>query len=432
MKIQKLTLEGFRGFRKKTEFELHPNVNVFVGVNGSGKTSVLDAVGMLLNDFMLKILRGKPNGDTHLYLSEPDLNISSEKCKVEISFKSSNSTVYNIELEYDNTKNYPWGIEYSGKDWLKYFNTILENKNTSIPLIRYFKINKLIPQLNKDVAFIPNEVSDERIKIYKTAFNLNTDFETFSKWYINEENDENRVKVETKDLEYSNPKLKPVREAINNFFNKIEASSLSNLIGDVRGTNGKLSPLAIKKNGTKLNINQLSSGEKQVILYVADIASRLSIANPKLENTNEGEGVVLIDEIDTHLHPAWQRDIIPALTHVFPNVQFLVTTHSPQVLSNVKKECVHIIEDFKRVAFTPSIYGADSNMILWDVFGVKKRPKHADERFREYYKTLETEDRDTALKLLKGLQESFGENRLDVQKAKTSFEFEYDEYLPEA
>jgi len=431
MKIQKLTLEGFRGFKDKTEFELHPNVNVFVGVNGSGKTSVLDAVGMLLNDFMLKILRGKPNGDTHLYLSEPDLNISSEKCKVEMSFKSSNSTVYDIELGYDNAKNYPWGLEHTGKDWLKHFNTILESKNTSIPLIRYFKINQLIPKLNEDQTFIYwNEVSDERIKIYKTAFNLNTDFDTFSKWYIEEENDENRVKVETKDLEYNNPKLAPVREAINLFFNKIDASSLSNLIGDVRGTNGKLSPLAIKKNGKKLNINQLSNGEKQVILYVADIASRLSIANPTLENTNEGEGVVLIDEIDAHLHPAWQRDIIPALTHVFPNVQFLVTTHSPQVLSNVKKECVHIIENFKRVPLTPSTFGADSNMILWDVFGVKKRPKHLQERLSEYYRALEKKSKDEVLKILEKIEEDYGSDRIDIKKARMDFEFEYDEYLP--
>jgi len=432
MKIQKLTLEGFRGFKDKTDFELHPNVNVFVGVNGSGKTSVLDAVGMLLSRFILQVVKPKSN-DNFLYLSETDINEEEGLNRIIFTFKDSHSKNHvnsiNISLRE--------GIEIShhlSPYWNDLHVELDRDWNYPIPMIRYYRINQIVNSREQEQSFINRKdfISNRTNTYYKTAFNLNTDFNTFANWYINEENDENRVKVETKDLEYNNPKLAPVREAINLFFNKIDASSLSNLIGDVGVANGKLSPLAIKKNGIRLNINQLSSGEKQVILYVADIASRLSIANPRLENTNEGEGVVLIDEIDTHLHPAWQRDIIPALTHVFPNVQFLVTTHSPQVLSNVKKECVHIIENFKRVPLTPSTFGADSNMILWDVFGVKKRPKHLQERLSEYYRALEKKSKDEVLKILERIEEDYGSDRIDIKKARMDFQFEYDEYLPKA
>jgi len=262
-----------------------------------------------------------------------------------------------------------------------------------------------------------------------------SDFKHFVEWYMNEENNENREKVRN-DIGYQNPRLIPMREALKHFFSRLQGSNYGNLYVEIHkelDSNNYHPHLFVEKNGKPFKLNSLSDGEKMMVLIVSDIARKLTVnykENKPEEILNES-AIVLIDEIGLHLHPAWQRDIIPALTHVFPNVQFLVTTHSPQVLSNVRKECVHMIKDFKRVPFTPSIYGADSNMILWDIFGVKKRPKHADEKFREYYRVLETKDRDTALKLLEGLQKHFGEDRLDVQKAKTAFEFEYDEYLPE-
>ena len=74
MKIQKLILEGFRGFKDKTEFELHPNVNVFVGVNGAGKTSVLDAVGLLLEGLSNLYYNENPEK-----ISENDISIDAER-----------------------------------------------------------------------------------------------------------------------------------------------------------------------------------------------------------------------------------------------------------------------------------------------------------------------------------------------------------------
>jgi len=409
MKIQKLTLEGFRGFREKTEFELHPNVNVFVGVNGSGKTSVLDAVGSLFN--------------SEIWLNVSDLSVGSIFLSLSMLFKEMEDNEQ-IELCISSKK------KENGEPDINNYEKLLTDvsvKDRMLPQkdeFIYYETNRSL----KGLDTIPNAVSEEPFFV--------SNFNHLIEWYVNEENNENREKVRS-NLGYQNPRLMPVRKALKRFFSKLEGNKYANLYVEIHkelNSNNYRPHLFIKKNEKQFKFNSLSDGEKMMVLLVSDIARKLTVnyEGDKPEEILNESAVVLIDEIDLHLHPAWQRDIIPALTHVFPNVQFLVTTHSPQVLSNVKKECVHIIEDFKRVAFTPSIYGADSNMILWDVFGGKKRPKHADERFREYYKTLETEDRDTALKLLKGLQESFGENRLDVQKAKTSFEFEYDEYLPEA
>jgi len=412
MKIQKLTLEGFRGFKDKTEFELHPNVNVFVGVNGSGKTSVLDAASLLIGAILNQLYGGEL-----VKFTKDELSIGKRYGLLDIIILNQNKQ----KTQFSRTISLP---EHPNEQQrIHGVSDGLGNLHNTINLILYYKTNR-----------------SSKADIYEKDTNIGfhiTDFNSFKLWYVEEENEENRTR-RRKQPNYQNPYLTPVRNALTSFFQKIGNDVYSNLYVEMeRNGNSHLNAfktvLLIEKNEIPFKLDSLSDGEKMLILMIGDIARRLTIVYDEIppEEVLKQHGIVLIDEIETHLHPAWQRDIIPALTHVFPNVQFLFTTHSPQVLSNVRKECVHMIKDFKRVPFTPSIYGADSNMILWDIFGVKKRPKHADEKFREYYRALETKDRDAALKLLEGLQKHFGEDRLDVQKAKTAFEFEYDEYLPE-
>jgi len=409
MKIQKLTLEGFRGFREKTEFELHPNVNVFVGVNGSGKTSVLDAVG-----FLAKF--------SESYISEDRNYISMGSSCFEISsIIQANGTKSDVKIFSKQTENGEPLIDSQGD--LHINSNHKAEINEQNQKIIYYETNRTVKNLHAPLKSAPNPF-------------FVSNFNHLIEWYVNEENNENREKVRS-NLGYQNPRLMPVRKALKRFFSKLEGNKYANLYVEIHkelNSNNYRPHLFIKKNEKPFKFNSLSDGEKMMVLLVSDIARKLTVnyEGDKPEEILNESAVVLIDEIDLHLHPAWQRDIIPALTHVFPNVQFLVTTHSPQVLSNVKKECVHIIEDFKRVAFTPSIYGADSNMILWDVFGVKERPQHLQERLSEYYRALEKKDKDEVLKILEKIEEDYGADRLDIRQARMDFQFEYDEYLPKA
>ncbi len=408
MKIQKLTLEGFRGFKDKTEFELDPNVNVFVGVNGSGKTSVLDAVGILANAKEHTTISNLSLDSTFLIVSMMFSEEDSKQIELCIFTKKDDDG----DLIIDNDENIL--VEVNEK------KDILSRNNKFI----YYETNRSLKELDE----IPKTLSKEPFFV--------SNFNHLIEWYVNEENNENREKVRS-NLDYQNPRLMPMRKALKCFFSKLEGNKYANLYVEIHkelNSNNYRPHLFIKKNEKPFKFNNLSDGEKMVVLLVSDIARKLTVnytGNKPEEILNES-AIVLIDEIDLHLHPAWQRDIIPALTHVFPNVQFLVTTHSPQVLSNVKKESVHIIEDFKRVPFTPSIYGADSNMILWDIFGVKKRPKHLQERLREYYRALEKKSKDEVLEILEKIEEDYGADRIDIKKARMDFQFEYDEYFPKA
>ena len=180
--------------------------------------------------------------------------------------------------------------------------------------------------------------------------------------------------------------------------------------------------LYIKKQGQEIRLDSLSDGEKNVMIMVCDIARRLLVANSDLN----GKGIVLIDEIELHLHPSWQRKLVPALTKVFPNIQFILTTNSPQVLSNLKEENIRVIENFKLVKEINPVYGEDSNDILWNIFGVKKRPLHAEEKLSNFYKLLET-DQEKAKEALNELETIYGSEHTEVKQAQMDYEFEFGE-----
>ena len=141
------------------------------------------------------------------------------------------------------------------------------------------------------------------------------------------EDEERREKERRRDFNYKYPVLEAVRKAITDFigdnygYPHIETRPLRFVVEE-RMPEGK----------RELRIEQLSDGFKIITAMVADIASRMAEANPEVENPLLMSGIVLIDEIDLHLHPKWQRKILRQLRNTFPNVQFIVTTHSPIVL----------------------------------------------------------------------------------------------------
>ncbi len=150
--------------------------------------------------------------------------------------------------------------------------------------------------------------------------------------------------------------------------------------------------MMINKGKEEFNLNQLSDGEKNLITLVGDIARRLAIANPYSKEPLKGEGVILIDEIDLHLHPSWQRLIIPQLLNTFPNCQFIISTHSPQVLSHVKPEYLFLLDNKNNnLSYTKAIesYGKNSDRILEDLLGVDARPSKEKIRLQKLFKLIE-------------------------------------------
>lgn len=172
------------------------------------------------------------------------------------------------------------------------------------------------------------------------------DFNQFFGWFRSVEEIEKDWRQRQRSSDYRHPHLNAVRKATSPFleefsFLRFESPS---------------SRMLIQKSDQDLLIQQLSDGEKIALGMIGDIARRLAIANPGLEDPLQGEGIVMIDEIELHLHPKWQRGLLPHLLETFPNCQFIVTTHSPQVISDVQPhQIIHLRLPSK--AFTQFIKG---------------------------------------------------------------------------
>ena len=249
------------------------------------------------------------------------------------------------------------------------------------------------------------------------------DFKIFFEWFRNREDLENEKRRDN--FDYRDKQLEAVRQAISSLIEGF--SNLRVQRSPLRMT--VIKTVVIKKDGKelkkseKLILNQLSDGEKCLLAMVGDLARRLAIANPGLPDPLQGKGVVLIDEIELHLHPKWQREIIPALTRTFPNCQFIVTTHSPQVVSHIQPEGIYILEktDNGVVAKKPeSSFGRDSNRILEDLMNVPARPQEIKDRLHELFRLIDEGNLDGARQLSQQIANDIGEDEPELVKASVS------------
>jgi predicted ATP-binding protein involved in virulence len=171
--------------------------------------------------------------------------------------------------------------------------------------------------------------------------------------------------------------------------------------------------MLVDKDGIEISLDKLSDGEKNLIALIGDIARRLSIANPNSKKPLDGEGVIIIDEIDLHLHPSWQRIMIPQLTKAFPNCQFIITTHSPQVLSHVHHQNIFILKN-DNSGFTYSkameSFGQNSDRILEDLLGVDARPTEQKAMLHEVFSLIQSGELPRAKEKVKNLIDLIGDD----------------------
>lgn len=226
----------------------------------------------------------------------------------------------------EESKEYASFFEHSGnKERLLYVKEQLmeEVKEKSLPIILYYGTNRVFNEVPKRGHIREYNINDA----LESCFDNSNNFREFYEWFKTEEDIELREKRDG--ANYKNCALDAVRSAI------------SNMILGYSDLRIKLNPSRMVITNSKreeLRIEQLSDGYKAVLAVVSDIAKRLAMANPELENPLHGEAIILIDEIDLHLHPKWQKTIVSDLKRTFPNCQFIVTTHSPFIIQSLRKD----------------------------------------------------------------------------------------------
>lgn len=413
MRIKRLELENFRGFKKAAVDFPKGNVAVFFGWNGAGKTAVLDAVAIILSEIAdRKITYGLSLGYDDIRSEEKTVRVSG----VYILFDKEEKTFVQFSLG-ESPVRYVEALDLN--EALK--KDLYSSNNENLPVIAYYKTNRELNFAESDIDSQLRNLNGRKFAYHNAISAGINDFQDFVAWFRYDEDKENEDKIEKQDLKYESPRLKTIRRSVSEFLSKLNVNFAELKVR--RQSNGEIDfskpsqkfALVVQKAGQELKLTQLSSGERSLILLVADIARRAAILNPHLDDPLQSEGVVLIDEIELHLHPKWQRAVIPALSETFPNIQFIIATHSPQVLSQVENGAVFEIDNFQ--IHQRNTYGRDNNWLLHVIMEDDERPEVVQAQLEEYFSLVRTGQLEAAAKLRRQIEQQIGADEPEFAKA---------------
>ena len=389
MHVSKIRMRNFRCYTDFT-MEFSPNLTVIVAENGKGKTAILDGLAIAMAPYLAAFsgirTRNIQSNDVRMVLevatSRKELQIQRMKYLLPV--------VLEMEVLGTDGKPYSWKRELktvkgrtssvTAKFIADYGKKVVEELNRPndadiiLPVLGYYGTSRM---WNDSVLLKRKDVDLSRTSGYVECLEPSGSYNTFAQWfrYASESALEYDRIIAEKHLDAKNP-YKNILNAVNRaIITCIESMGWNDLKYSFAAQN----LLICHPQKGELPLDAMSDGARSVISMAADIAYRMARLNPDLgeEVTLKTPGVILIDEVDMHLHPSWQQTVVNDLRKAFPSVQFIVTTHSPQVLTSVPADCIRILRwDNDLVDIEEPVFslGAESSQLLWDIQHVASRP----------------------------------------------------------
>jgi len=372
--VHDLTLTNFRRF-EQTHVAFHAGINVLIGQNGAGKTTILDALAMGLAGGVRPLHRALGEAFSEAWLRKEDVRVAridkggmttferQLPARVDVAMRFCGEPLTSgprAETFGDGGIATGPGRAVSSVDFTDFMRwAVQDGFDTTLPLVAYYGSGRT-SRGGQQRASGRDDLS--RFAGYEGCLEPSTHLSDMRAWF-------RRMEL----LALQERRTPAVLEASKN-------AIMECLMGfDLVRFDARLDDLAARftETGLLLGFEQLSDGQRNMLGMVADMAYRASTLNPHLgsDAAKQTPGVVLIDEIDLHLHPAWQRRVVHDLCRVFPRVQFIVTTHSPQVLSEVPSGAVLLLDDSQPCAPAAPTEGRDTNSLLWEVLNVTAHPE---------------------------------------------------------
>lgn len=422
MKITRLEVSNFKLFAEKT-FTFHPNFNLIVGVNGSGKTSLLKAVSVALGGWAHAYLKDTKNlrpievgeireiNTDKRFIPSKATNINATGVAdvvnrygtklfdrtvtwTRLRIEGRTATHTNGTIDYGSGKNYPIRFDDLGSDILKY---IEQGKKFDLPLIAVYECDRIWIAENSLEAEETAKQRYSNFDGYLDCFHTGANHKAIGEWLLKHELASLQQKTDT-------PYLKSIHTAAKAAIDDCE---------DLRFDFEEGRVLLDFKDGTTKAFEHLSDGQRTMLGLFCDIARRAAILNPHLgeEASAKTKGVVLIDELDLHLHPKWQRRIIADLKLIFPLIQFICTTHSPQLIGQAKPEEIIMLDDSGEQTTHPhQSLGMDSNWVLRHVMHSADRDPAIAQKMDSLFDAIEQGSFESAQVQLRQLRIEIGDH----------------------
>lgn len=404
MTVSTLQLQNFRCFREMPEpVRFHPNLTVLVAKNGKGKTAFLDALRISLGTF------------TRAFTSRSQANISRMDASLQpLRISQGRGACYPVRIIASGVVNGSeanWERELAGnenrttskkaKAITEYADELHQNVSSDgveveLPLVGYYGTDRLWSAGIENSAYSGRDfVSQGRIAGYEDALTEDSIYLQVKKWLAYASHvTANSIEAKTDIGIMVSNQLKAVGKAVDRVLDGTGMKSLhynftyneaAVIDESVKPTDGADYAIAVP-------VSQTSDGTKAAIALVADIAFRCARLNPQYgqDACCKTSGIVMIDEVDLFLHPSWQQHILTDLREIFPKIQFVVTTHSPQVVASVPSECIRVIEDSGKVEEITKSEGVAASYVLKEVFGTEPYPPKNELRIKlnEYLKAV--------------------------------------------
>jgi predicted ATP-binding protein involved in virulence len=419
MRINELTVQNFNGFEHRT-FSFNPHFNLLVGDNATGKTSVLDALAVSVGSWFLG-LRG--------LVKSPGIDQDEVRVKAYAHLDS-----YTFEKQFPSRiecrgvvmgRHLTWARELQregGRTTTVDARSISEaaadaerrvraGDDITLPLICTYGTERLWFEKGhhkRDNGIDVTGRKPSRLDGYLDCFEFTIQETALIDWIRDQATASTQLNRDT-------VALSTVKRAITTSVEGARSLYYDGRYKDL--------VVVLDEFGPQLFRN-LSDGQRIMLTLAGDLAARAATLNPHLAEAaiRDTPGVVIIDELDLHLHPKWQRRVIHDLKNTFPSLQFIATTHSPQLIGEAQPEEITVL-DGAEASTPPRSFGVDSSRVLEEVMGAPSRNQDVEELLSRLFKLIDAENFDSARALLTEVQAKLGPDDPEITRARALMTF---------
>lgn len=386
-------------------------VNLLIGDNGVGKTTVLEALALSVQTYFSRMnditKKGITQKDVRFICSRVGDASQDKKRYTPTVIKSIvelGGVEYSSEISREDETN-ATRTKYPSKELAAAGRKLLNSQAVALPVICYFSISRVVDTQKVSTSSVgKNKLNDRRCG-YMDCLNATLDRKALTDWAFKMAMAEYKKGMPIAEYE-------AFKKAVGTFMQKMNDLDEIPLVEYTRD----FEDITYTENGKTMPVNYLSAGYQSLLWMLMEISFRIALLNPEMSDYSQAEGIVLIDEIDMHLHPRWQWKILDALHSSFPKVQFIAATHSPIIISSFRDAKLLSIGQ-NGVEELSGAYAYSIDDVVAYKQGSSGIPQELWQRKKEFEDAFYQRDKQNSQKALDGMKELFGEDNTEVKRA---------------